>query len=80
MPPRRMGTRANPAVEEDQGSHNQDRRDPENSEEGEEDYNIQDDSYYGEAEETFNDEEFENEGTEVEQEGKTRSRTPWDIL
>ena len=40
MPPRRMGTRANPAFEEDQGSHNQDRRSPDNSEEEDEDYNF----------------------------------------
>ena len=73
-----MGTRANPVLEEDQGSHNQDRRSPDNSEEEDEDYNVQDDTLYGEDEEDYNIEEFENEDedTEVEQQGENPDEDP----
>ncbi|KAL8105646.1 hypothetical protein AgCh_029445 [Apium graveolens] len=70
MPPRRIGTRANPGFE-DQGSHNQDGRNQEHSEEEDEDYVEHDDSLYEEEEETFDVEGFEIEAeegeTEVEQ-------------
>ncbi|KAL8146752.1 hypothetical protein AgCh_004479 [Apium graveolens] len=70
MPPRKIGTRANPGSE-DQGSHNQDGRNQEHSEEEDEDYVEQDDSLYEEEEETYDVEGFEIEAeegeTEVEQ-------------
>lgn len=76
MPPRRMGTRANPGFE-DQGSHNIEGRNPAQSEEEDVDYNVQDDSDFGEDEETYYVDDFEDE-EEVERQGENPVENPID--